>query len=257
MRFSVITPSREKVREFITQHHRHAPYKPICCFVLGLLDSDDDRLVAVAQVCRPVNTYLDNGLTLEVSRLATDGTLNAASKLLSACAAEAWSRGMTRLLSYTLPSECGASMRASGFLPEVNKLNVEWNSEQGLATSPVSFPAKPWNRAKSTASGCAAHLSDRLRWSIWAPPIMSGLRNLSLHRPLYQLPVRARKTVEVMVDLLEQYALASAKSGAKQNPFSMASPQGAGVYLNKIEREQFPALYEVSCLYREFMESAA
>lgn len=39
--------------------------------------SDGEKIVGVAIVGRPVSRYLDNGLTLEVNRLCTDGTRNA------------------------------------------------------------------------------------------------------------------------------------------------------------------------------------
>ena len=44
------------------------------------------HLAGVAIVGRPVSRYLDNGLTLEVNRLCTDGTKNACSFLYGAAA---------------------------------------------------------------------------------------------------------------------------------------------------------------------------
>ena len=72
-------------------------------------------LVGVAMCGRPVARALDDGWTLEVSRVATDGTPNACSKLYGAAWRAARALGYQRLVTYTLPSGGGASLRAAGF----------------------------------------------------------------------------------------------------------------------------------------------
>mgnify|MGYP001265311407 CR=1 FL=1 len=56
-----------------------------------------------------------NGWTAEVVRVATDGTHNACSKLYGAAWRAVRALGYRRLVTYTLPKEGGASLRASGF----------------------------------------------------------------------------------------------------------------------------------------------
>ena len=64
---------------------------------------------------RPVSRYLDNGLTLEVNRLCTDGTRNACSFLYSAAWREARNLGYKKLITYILASETGSSLKAAGW----------------------------------------------------------------------------------------------------------------------------------------------
>ena len=58
---------------------------------------------------------LDDGLTLEILRCCTDGTGNACSKLYGACCRIGFVMGYDRIITYTLASETGASLRAAGF----------------------------------------------------------------------------------------------------------------------------------------------
>lgn len=71
--------------------------------------------MGVAIVGRPVSRYLDNGLTLEVNRLCTDGTKNACSMLYAAAWRAARAMGYEKIITYTLDTESGASLRAAGW----------------------------------------------------------------------------------------------------------------------------------------------
>jgi hypothetical protein len=99
---------------FVQMWHRHHRPPVGCKFCIGIADQDD-RLVGVAIVGRPVAWMFDDGLTLEVTRSATDGTRNANSKLYG----EAWKAtkalGYRRLVTYTQQGETGASLRAAGW----------------------------------------------------------------------------------------------------------------------------------------------
>ncbi|HCI3965817.1 TPA: hypothetical protein NO230_000314 [Pseudomonas aeruginosa] len=53
--------------------------------------------------------------TLEVTRLCADGTPSACSKLYGAAWQAARALGYIRLLTYTMPDEGGASLRAAGW----------------------------------------------------------------------------------------------------------------------------------------------
>lgn len=72
-------------------------------------------LRAVAIVGRPVARHFDDGQTLEVCRVATDGTRNANSMLYGACARASFALGYTRLITYTQASESGSSLIAAGW----------------------------------------------------------------------------------------------------------------------------------------------
>ena len=90
--------------DFIRVHHRHHTV-PVGALWWHAAHNDDGELCGVAIVGRPVARKLDDGLTVEVTRLCTDGTPNACSILY----------GDRRGITYTLPEEGGASLRASGW----------------------------------------------------------------------------------------------------------------------------------------------
>jgi hypothetical protein len=73
------------------------------------------ELCGVAIVGRPVARLLQDGYTAEVVRCCTDGTRNAPSMLYAAAWRACRALGYRRLLTYTLPSEGGASLRAAGW----------------------------------------------------------------------------------------------------------------------------------------------
>jgi hypothetical protein len=98
---------------FITQHHRH--HKPPQGHKFSIACSNGSKLVGVAIIGRPVSRHLDDGWTQEVTRLCTDGTKNVCSKLYSAAFRAAIQLGYKRLITYTLESEPGTSLRAVGW----------------------------------------------------------------------------------------------------------------------------------------------
>jgi len=108
----LVPMTRAEAHAFIKQHHRH--HRPSIGDVFCLGAADGDKIVAVATVGRPVARGLCDGRTLEVTRLASDGTRNACSFLYGACWRAARALGWSRLVTYTLPEEGGASLRASG-----------------------------------------------------------------------------------------------------------------------------------------------
>ena len=66
-------------------------------------------------VGRPVARGRDDGLTLEVTRLCTDGAKNACSFLYGAAARAGFALGYKRIGTYILQSEEGVSLRAAGW----------------------------------------------------------------------------------------------------------------------------------------------
>lgn len=100
---------------FVQEHHRH--HRPVqgAKFALAVTLGCGDRVCGVTIVGRPVARHLDDGWTLEVTRLCTDGAPNACSKLYGAAWKAAKALGYTRLITYTLPEEGGASLCAAGW----------------------------------------------------------------------------------------------------------------------------------------------
>lgn len=103
----------EAANDFVAALHRHHPPVVGHKFSIGAARGDD--LVGVVIVGRPVSRHLDNGTTLEVTRLCTDGSRNVCSFLYGAAARAAFALGFIRIGTYTMPDEGGASLRASGW----------------------------------------------------------------------------------------------------------------------------------------------
>ena len=99
---------------FVGMWHRHLRPPRGHKFSLGVAD-ELDILRGVAIVGRPVARLLDDGLTLEVNRTATDGTRNANSMLYGAAWQAARALGYRRLITYNQQGESGASLRGAGY----------------------------------------------------------------------------------------------------------------------------------------------
>jgi len=114
MKLQIVPVTQAEAKEFVRVHHRH--HRPALGSVFQLAAADEDgRIVGVAMVGRPVARRADNGWTLEVNRVATDGTKNACSALYGAAWRVARGLGYRRLITYTLPEEGGASLRGAGW----------------------------------------------------------------------------------------------------------------------------------------------
>lgn len=110
-----LTPlNLDEANAFVAQHHRHHKPVPGAKFALAVSDKDG-KVRGVAIVGRPVARMADDGWTLEVNRVCTDGARNACSMLYGAAWRAAKALGFRRLITYTLPEEGGASLRAAGW----------------------------------------------------------------------------------------------------------------------------------------------
>ena len=105
--------SLRRARRFVAEVHRHHDAPQGGKFALAA--EHDGELVGVAIVGRPVSRVLDNGWTAEVIRVATDGTRNANSFLYARAKRAAQALGYRKVITYTLPEESGASLRAVGW----------------------------------------------------------------------------------------------------------------------------------------------
>jgi hypothetical protein len=112
-RLAIVPATLDEANAFVAVHHRH--HKPVPGAKFCLAVATGGSVVGVAIVGRPVSRMLDDGWTLEVNRSCTDGTKNANSALYGACRRAAFALGYRRLITYTLRSEGGASLRAAGW----------------------------------------------------------------------------------------------------------------------------------------------
>lgn len=113
MSLRTVPVSFKQAGQFVADWHRH--HRPPRGHKFSVGVADEDVLVGVAIVGRPVARMLDDGLTLEVTRVATDGHRNACSLLYAAAWQAAKALGYRRLITYTQQGESGASLRAAGW----------------------------------------------------------------------------------------------------------------------------------------------
>ena len=142
-----VTPiNLDEANAFVEQHHRHHKPVPGAKFCVAVSQQDEVRGVAI--VGRPVSRVLDDGWTLEVNRCCTDGTRNACSMLYATAWKAAKAMGYTSLITYTLESEGGSSLRGAG-----------WRCV-GKATTRIG---QGWN-VKSRPRVDTHPLQQKLRW---------------------------------------------------------------------------------------------
>ena len=124
-----VTPiNLDEANAFVAEHHRH--HKPVPGAKFCVAVSQEDVVRGVAIVGRPVARHLDDGWTLEVNRWCTDGTRNACSMLYATAWKAARAMGYTSLITYTLESEGGASLRGAGWrcVGQTSTANRGWNT---------------------------------------------------------------------------------------------------------------------------------
>lgn len=127
MRLRLVNTSLEAANSFVSQHHRH--HRPVQGHKFSLAAFFGDDWVGVVIVGRPVSRMRDDGKTLEVTRLCTDGTRNACSFLYGASAKAAFALGYEKIGTYTLPSEGGASLRGAGWKLIGRRGGGTWNRQ--------------------------------------------------------------------------------------------------------------------------------
>ena len=127
MGLTIVPITFKEANEYVRRYHRH--HKPIInahLFHLAVADANGE-IVGVALVGRPLARMLCDGFTAEVRRTCTDGTRNANSALYSACWRAAKALGYRKLITYTLKSESGASLRGAGWKVVAEVPGASWN----------------------------------------------------------------------------------------------------------------------------------
>ena len=138
MALKIVPTTLREANAFVAARHRH--HKPArgCITCVAVADGDEVRGVAI--VGRPVSRMLDDGLTAEVTRCCTDGARNAPSMLYRALWRAVSALGYRRLITYTLPEEGGASLRAAGFKLDKDDAGGSakmWHNRDGRTVEPV------------------------------------------------------------------------------------------------------------------------
>ena len=113
MSLRLVPVSLREANAYVDAHHRH--HRSVVGHKFSVGCEQNGELVGVAIVGRPVSRYLDDGTTLEVTRLCSNGERNVCSFLYGAAARAAKALGYQKIITYTLDTEPGTSLRAAGW----------------------------------------------------------------------------------------------------------------------------------------------
>lgn len=134
----------------VLKFHRHN--KPCVGhrFSIGLMEGN--QLVGVAICGRPIARQADNPGSLEILRLcvAPDAPRNACSFLYRVCYRVWMAMGGKEVITYTLQSESGSSLRGAGFQEVLKFDGASWSRE---------------NRPRETQ---AVQLESKVKWRLAA-----------------------------------------------------------------------------------------
>lgn len=130
--------------EFVRNFHRHN--KPPIGGLFAVGCSDGNSMVGVAIVSRPVARHLDDGLTVEVIRccVTDDAPKGSCSFLYARCWNAAKALGWSKLITYTLQSESGSSLRGAGW-----KVVAELSGASGKGWT--NRPGREWQEVTGQA----------------------------------------------------------------------------------------------------------
>ena len=146
MNFNIIPLKLREANDFIIEHHRHNKKSQGHRFSLGALYKNN--LIGVAVVGRPVARKLDDQFVAEVLRVCIKDPApkNACSYLYGRCWRVWQSMGGKKLITYTLASESGSSMRAVGWkkVSETKpfKEGKGWTTRKNREWQPVNSQLK-------------------------------------------------------------------------------------------------------------------
>ena len=139
----------KEANAFVIEHHRHSKQCRGHRFSLGAVYKDE--LVGAAIIGRAINRYLDNRFTAEILRncvleKAPKGTCS----FLYSKAIKIWqSMGGKKIITYTLATESGSSLKAVNFKKERTvqtfKKNKGWVTRKNRVWQKVqSIPRIRW-----------------------------------------------------------------------------------------------------------------
>lgn len=167
----VVPITRSALRAHVALWHRHLP-RARPGEKARFAAVKDGRWVGVVSVGRPCARAFDAARIVEVDRVATDGTRNACSALYGACRRWARQQGYLWMLTYTLQSEPGASLRAAGWVedehyrPRVRRTWASSGRQREARTGEVAEGKRRWwmwlprgvwgGRCPCLDGGCAA-----------------------------------------------------------------------------------------------------
>jgi hypothetical protein len=130
--------SLKSANAFVMKHHRHHlkvqghKYSISCVNVQG-------DILGIAICGRPLSRFLDDGNTIEITRLAVvSEKRNVCSFLYGASCRIAKELGYVRVITYSLKEESSISLKAAGFhCEEENAGGKTWKRNDGFRTDEI------------------------------------------------------------------------------------------------------------------------
>lgn len=117
MSLSIRPIFRDDARRFVALHHRHCDPPQGWLFGVSVVD-ETGEVVGVGMAGRPIGRKMQDGLTIEITRVCVPtvgARKNVCSQIYAALCRAAAALGYHRALTYTLAEESAASFRAAGF----------------------------------------------------------------------------------------------------------------------------------------------
>jgi hypothetical protein len=142
----IVPISIKNANDFVKKWHRHNSPVKVARFACAVSDKKGE-IRGVAIVGTPNARNLTDGFTVEILRVATDGTRNACSILYGACCRASKALGYRRVYTYTLHTESQSSLKASGF-----------------TLDSVSAGGSPWSTAKRKRKNQEISMVKKNRW---------------------------------------------------------------------------------------------
>ena len=146
---SIIPLSLKEANEFVTKYHRHNKKCAGHKFSIGAVYKNE--IVGVVIVGRPVARKLDDRFTLEINRnCVLDTAPKGTCSFLYSRAIKIWqTMGGKKIITYTLETESGSSLKAVNFNKETTvqtfKKNTGWTTRAN----------RVWQKVQAT---------PRIRW---------------------------------------------------------------------------------------------
>ena len=136
--------NREIAKDFINKYHRHNAGPVADRFRIGLFE--DDELIGVGVAGNPVARKLMDGLTIEITRVCVlPDKPNACSQIYARMKRIAQLMGYKRIITYTLDTESGASLRAIGAVIDHRVAKGNWLNRQNRKYNEVTdMPKQMW-----------------------------------------------------------------------------------------------------------------
>lgn len=132
----VIPITLREANDFVAQFHRHNGRTARNGGKFAIGASDGNNIIGVAIVGNPISATFMDGFTAEVLRTCVhpDAPRNCNSFLYGACWRIWRAMGGTRLVTYTLQSESGESLRGAGWkcIGEVKPTPPGWHKKDHL-----------------------------------------------------------------------------------------------------------------------------